>query len=126
EPSAIRRFLAQAASTAGQRLSLRIEVGSFDGVCTLVQAGVGIGVVPASIAARYAQSLRIRTIALQDAWASRELRICTKSFARLPSFACELVDALLAGARPLARAEQALSRSQMAPRKAAIYSLLAS
>lgn len=114
ESSAIHRFLAQAASTSGLRLNSRIEVGSFEGVCRLVEAGVGIGVVPEAAAARYAANMRIRIIQLRDEWALRKLRICVRSIEQLPSFARDLVEALVAGASQFTRGETGLSQLQIA------------
>lgn len=115
ESSAIHKFLTQAASACGMRLNLRIEVGSFDGVCRLVEAGVGIGVVPATAATRYATTMRIRIIPLRDEWAMRKLRICVRSMEQLPSFARDLVDTLAAGAGQLTQRESEVSQSQIVP-----------
>lgn len=98
ESSAIHRFLTQAATSAGRKLSSRIEVGNFEALCRLVEAGVGIGVVPESAASRYAGTMKITVIQLRDEWALRKPRVCVRSLEQLPSFARDLVDALIAGA----------------------------
>ncbi|MEO8187115.1 MAG: LysR substrate-binding domain-containing protein [Burkholderiaceae bacterium] len=110
ESSAIHRFLTQAASTAGRKLTSRIEVGNFEALCRLVEAGVGLGVVPESAASRYATSMQIKVIQLRDAWALRKLRICVRSIEQLPTFARELVDALIAGTSPVTPCERTASK----------------
>lgn len=114
ESSAIHRFLSQAASTAGHKLSSRIEVGNFEALCRLVEAGVGLGVVPETAAARYAATMQIKVIRLRDEWAPRKLRICARSFEQLPSFARDLVDALIAGASQFTPIETLSAESSVA------------
>jgi DNA-binding transcriptional LysR family regulator len=69
--SAIQSFLEKIASGLGKRISLRIQVSSFDAVCRMVEAGAGIAVVPKSCAQRYASRKVLRFIPLEDEWARR-------------------------------------------------------
>ena len=46
EASAIHSFLVEAADRVNRRLKLRIQVGNFEAMCRLVQANVGIGILP--------------------------------------------------------------------------------
>ena len=96
--SAIHRFLLLKAQLAGQDYSPRIQVSSFEAICLMIEAGVGIGVLPASSARRHARSMRIGIVPLADAWAERELKIIARSRAQLPASARALFDHL---ARPL-------------------------
>jgi DNA-binding transcriptional LysR family regulator len=99
EWSAIHAFLIQAADNLGVNFRFRVEVGSFDSVCRMIEAGVGVGVVPERVAARYSQSMKIKTIQLADNWAERQLYICVRELVALPSFARTLVDMMQADAR---------------------------
>jgi DNA-binding transcriptional LysR family regulator len=99
EWSAIHAFLIQAADNLGVNFRFRVEVGSFDSVCRMIEAGVGVGVVPERVAARYSQSMKIKTIQLADSWAERQLYICVRELVALPSFARTLVDMMQADAR---------------------------
>ncbi|MCD8505195.1 MAG: LysR substrate-binding domain-containing protein [Burkholderiaceae bacterium] len=94
EWSAIHAFLIQAADNLGYPFRFRVEVGSFDAVCRMIEAGVGIGVVPEKAALRYAASMNIRIVELVDAWAERKLYVCVRDLDALPSFARELVQML--------------------------------
>ena len=96
--SALQRFLAAKAVPLGESLRLRVQLRSFDAVCRLVAAGVGIGVVPRTTAQRAALTLPIATIDLKDVWAIRELTICVRNFAEAAPYARELVQSLRAPA----------------------------
>ena len=92
--SALQRFLAEKAARAGRPLKLRVQVRSFDAVCRLAEAGVGIGVAPLTTATRAATTLRLRLIPLADDWALRELMLCVRSLEALKPTARRLADAL--------------------------------
>lgn len=94
EWSAIHAFLIQAADNLGYPFRFRVEVGSFDAVCRMIEAGVGIGVVPEKAALRYAGNMQIRVIKLTDSWAERKLHVCVRDLEALPTFARDLVQML--------------------------------
>ncbi|MFC0284429.1 LysR substrate-binding domain-containing protein [Camelimonas abortus] len=94
--SALQRFLAGKAARAGRPIRLRVQLRSFDGVCRLVECGVGVGVVPETTALRSRQVMAIEVIQLSDAWAERELHLCVRSYDRLTPLARQLVDHLRA------------------------------
>jgi DNA-binding transcriptional LysR family regulator len=95
EWSAIHAFLIQAADKLGHPFRFRVEVGSFEAVCRMIEAGVGIGVVPELVARRYAQRLKIKIVRLSDDWADRKLQICVRKLDQLPGFARDLVNMLI-------------------------------
>lgn len=95
EWSAIHAFLIQAADKLGYPFRFRVEVGSFEAVCRMIEAGVGIGVVPELVAKRYAQRLNIKTVRLSDEWSERKLQICVRNLQQLPSFTKDLVNMLI-------------------------------
>lgn len=99
EWSAIHIFLTRAAEAAGKTLRFRAEMGNFDAVCRMIEATVGIGVIPLSVARRLAPGMRVSVIALTDVWALRKLHVCVRSLDTLPAFARELVDMFAAQAR---------------------------
>jgi DNA-binding transcriptional LysR family regulator len=94
--SSLHHLLARAAADAGKPLNVRIRVTSFDAVCAMVAAGLGIGIIPKAAAAAYTAQLRLNAIALTDAWATRQLFICTRVNEPLPGAAQRLLDHLLA------------------------------
>ncbi len=65
----------------------------------MIEAGVGVGVLPESAASRHAASMQIAIVPLADAWSVREMLICVRSLQALPAFAQELVQLLEADAQ---------------------------
>ncbi|MCX7222971.1 MAG: LysR substrate-binding domain-containing protein [Burkholderiales bacterium] len=90
----------QAADKLGHPFRFRVEVGSFEAVCRMIEAGVGIGVVPELVARRYAQRLKIKIVRLSDEWADRKLQICVRKLEQLPGFARDLVNMLIEDVPP--------------------------
>jgi DNA-binding transcriptional LysR family regulator len=90
--SALQRFLAGKASRIGRPLRLRVQLRSFDAVCRLVEANVGVGIVPETTARRAVKSSAIKVVELADAWAPRDLTICVRDFDALPPYAQQLVN----------------------------------
>lgn len=100
EGSTIHSFLNQIVAAMGKQLKLRIQVRGFDAMCRMIEAGVGIGIVPESAALRHQQTMAITTVALTDAWAVRERYLLVRELDALPPFARSLVDTLLAQYAP--------------------------
>ncbi|MDD5037181.1 MAG: LysR substrate-binding domain-containing protein [Methylococcaceae bacterium] len=96
--SSLHYRLLRAAADAGKPLNLKIQVTSFDAVCAMVAAGLGIGVVPKAATTPYTASLGLATLALNDAWAQRRLHLCVRSLQGL-SAAAQLLLEHLAEAR---------------------------
>jgi len=94
QASALQRFLAVRAAKIGRRPKLRVRLRSFDGVCRMVEAGVGVGIVPETTARVSGRTLAIEAVPLADEWAVRELHICIRSLAGLTTHARRLVDHL--------------------------------
>ena len=104
EASAIHTFLRQVCEQLHRPMQIRIQVGNFETGCRMIEAGVGVGILPASAAGRHAQSMDIALVPLNDAWALRAQQICVRSLSALPGFARDLVD-LLVQDRRLAEAQ---------------------
>jgi len=97
--SALHYRLLRAAADAGRPLNLRIRVTSFDAVCAMVAAGLGIGVVPRAATTPYTASLGLVPVVLSDGWARRRLHLCVRSLEGL-SAAAKLLLGHLAGSPP--------------------------
>lgn len=68
-------LLTKAASEAGRPLRLRIQVTSYDALCAMVSAGLGVGMLPRGSARLFVDSLGIRCVTLAEPWARRRLMI---------------------------------------------------
>lgn len=76
--SAIHNQLLRAAADAGQALRLRMQVTSYDALCSMVAAGHGLGLIPRR-SAQIFRGLAIRLVALTEPWARRRLMLCLRA-----------------------------------------------
>jgi DNA-binding transcriptional LysR family regulator len=93
--SALHHLLTRAATETGCALNWRINVRSFDAACAMVAAGLGVGIVPRAATTPYIRSLSLACISLRDAWARRQLFLCSRANAPLHSAATALYEHLL-------------------------------
>lgn len=99
ESSAIHSFLRQICNGLHRPIRLRIQVGSFEAACRLIEMAVGVSVLPESAARRHAQKMAIQIVPLSDDWSLRAMQICVRSMESLPPFARDLVTLLIEDAR---------------------------
>ncbi|RQR62365.1 LysR family transcriptional regulator [Burkholderia sp. Bp9126] len=95
EASAIHTFLKRAAADVQRTLHWRIQVSNFETACRMIEANVGVGVLPEGTARRHAKTMALRIVRLDDDWAERQLQICVADLDALPLFARKLVDLLV-------------------------------
>lgn len=107
--AAMMRLLRNAAHSAAQPLRLRMQVKSFEAVCKLVQAGMGIGVLPEAAALDSAPGMGLRLVRLTDEWADRLSYVCVRDFESLPMIGRRLVEQLI-GAESSQYAKPAVTR----------------
>jgi DNA-binding transcriptional LysR family regulator len=99
EGSALRAFLQRICDDIHGQLKLRIEVSNFEGACRMVEAGVGVSVMPESAARRHALTMQIEIVPLADAWSLRQMHVCVRNLEALPGFARDLIALLVEDAR---------------------------
>jgi DNA-binding transcriptional LysR family regulator len=99
EGSTLLHFLNQVVNDSGERLQLRIQVRGFDAMCRMVEANVGIGILPQSAARRHSQSMKLALVELTDLWAVRERSVVVQKLEGLPVYARELVELIRSQAR---------------------------
>ncbi len=99
EASALHAFLNRECERLNQPLKLRIRVNSFETACRMIEAKVGVGVLPESAARRHAAHMAIRIVPLSDPWALRAMHICVRQLDELPGFARDLIELLTEDAR---------------------------
>jgi DNA-binding transcriptional LysR family regulator len=68
-----------AAAQAGKSIRLRIQVPGFDAVCRMVQANMGIGMIPDRAFEVVGAGMGLRSIRLRDKWARRQLKIVIRN-----------------------------------------------
>jgi DNA-binding transcriptional LysR family regulator len=83
-----------AASQAGKSMRLRINVPGFDAVCRMVQADMGIGLIPDRAFEVIGAGMGLRAIPLRDDWARRELKIVVRDATQLSATGRMVLDHL--------------------------------
>ena len=78
----------------GRTLKARLQVRGFDAIAQLVEAGLGVAVLPAAVAQRFAQVFRVRVLTLDEVWAEREYRLGVRTQEVLPTVVQRFVAAL--------------------------------
>lgn len=89
-------FLRQQFRRSGYDKHLRLQVRSFEAMCRLIEAGVGIGVVPESAANRHMATMDISLLNLCDSWAIRTRSVLVRDRETLPRTVNTLIDMLVA------------------------------
>jgi len=92
--SSLLELTSDAAEQAGLPMRLRVQVRSFDAMCHMIAAQLGIGVVPLAACKAQVQALGLKTIRLEDEWAIRRLVMATKADNELSPAAALLVSHL--------------------------------
>ena len=85
--SSIQAYLTIQSEELGLPIRTRVEVMSFDGVRRMVQAGLGIAVLPLGAVQPYLEASEIEMVPISEAWAERSLEIVyrdTPGFSKLP------------------------------------------
>lgn len=100
--TAMLRLLEDAAASEGKPLRLRVQVKSFEAICKLIDAGLGVGILPLVAAQALGHGLHLKLVPLKDAWATRQMYVCVRDEA-LPAAVQRFVDHLLGtGTKPSA------------------------
>ena len=106
--ASLHTLLSEAAQQAGVHLRVRIQVRSFEAICRMIHTGLGIGVLPEQAVRTYLPGMAVRAVAIEDAWALRELNICVRQYDSLSLIARQMVDHLAFG-----NGEGSLGQSRM-------------
>jgi DNA-binding transcriptional LysR family regulator len=72
-----------AAREAGRMLRLRIHVPGFDAMCRMVQANMGIGILPQKAYELFGRALGLHAVPLTDDWSDRSLILVVRDEAQL-------------------------------------------
>lgn len=78
--STLQKYLNEHKERLGIYTKNRISVAGFESACRLIEAGVGIGIVPESVMQRHRHTMKIVSIALNHPSAIRERNIIVKEW----------------------------------------------
>ncbi|KQQ49293.1 LysR family transcriptional regulator [Pseudomonas sp. Leaf127] len=76
--SSINNRIHTAAKALGEPLRLRIHVPGFDAVCRMVQANMGIGILPLKAFELFGRGLGLTAVHLSDEWSERTLMLLVR------------------------------------------------
>lgn len=89
--SSIDTALVRASTDLGIALRMSTRTSGFDAISRMVAAGLGIAIVPHSVASSYADLLEVKVLDLNEQWAERRLMICVRSIDTLTPAAAALL-----------------------------------
>ncbi|WP_077036138.1 LysR family transcriptional regulator [Pelomonas sp. KK5] len=87
-------LMREQAQARGRTLNARLQVRGFDAIAQLVEAGLGVAVLPSAPAERFSKVFAVQTVALDEDWAARDYCLGVLRQERLPAVVQRFVDAL--------------------------------
>lgn len=84
----------QRAQALGRTLKARMQVHGFDAIAQLVEAGLGVAVLPARVAERFARVFAVQPLVLREDWAHRDYSIAVQAQPVLPPPVRHFIDLL--------------------------------
>jgi len=99
--ASVHEQMLQRALERGRTLNARLQVRGFDAIAQLVDAGLGVALLPAAVAERFARLFAIEVRPLAESWARRDYLMAAQRQDVLPAVVQRFIDSLLAlAARP--------------------------
>lgn len=105
-------FLREQVENRGAELTLRIQVSGFEAICRMVEAGVGIGVIPETAARRHRRTMELSIVELDEPWAVRERDLLVRELQALPACVRALIEAVRTYGRETAGAPAATAQAR--------------
>ena len=96
QSTSLAKRLESESAKLGKPLRIRIHVRSFDAICQMVAAGLGIAVLPEAAVQDLVRALGLKQIELTDEWVHRELLVGARDLAAMSRPVRGLFDHLLA------------------------------
>lgn len=90
DTSSLHGILMRAAVSSGLQLRLRMQLGGFGRICRMVQARLGVAIVPEGTVRHLLRSMGLRAVTLEETWAHRQYLICCNNFDALPAASARL------------------------------------
>jgi DNA-binding transcriptional LysR family regulator len=78
--SSMHTLLTREAEKLGLALKSRVRISSFDCMCRMVSAGLGVAVLPRSVINQYLRSHKLKAVTLAEPWAQRSLLLVFKKY----------------------------------------------
>lgn len=95
--STLQSYIVELAAALNRKLSIRVLMSSYETMCAMIAAGVGVGILPASCAERHIRAgMALQMVKLSDAWSERRRYIVYRDLDALPMCARAFIDVLIA------------------------------
>jgi DNA-binding transcriptional LysR family regulator len=114
--AAVHEQMRERAQALGRTLNVRLQVRGFDAIAQLVEAGLGVAVLPAVVAQRFARIFAVQPLPLLEDWARRPYLLAVRTQEVLPAVVQRFVESLCPAPPADAPAPAAAAR-QSHPRK---------
>jgi DNA-binding transcriptional LysR family regulator len=72
-------LLNRAASSISATPNIRIRATSFDAMCVMIDCGLGVGLLPESVALRHALTLNLHVLEVNEPWTVRHFNVCCRA-----------------------------------------------
>jgi DNA-binding transcriptional LysR family regulator len=92
--AAVQEQLQQLAEARGRTLKARLQVRGFDAIAQLVEAGMGVAVLPTAAVERFSRLFGVKRLVLAEPWARREYLLAVRTQDVLPAVVKRFVEAL--------------------------------
>ncbi len=92
--AAVQEQLQQLANARGRSLKARLQVRGFDAIAQLVEAGLGVAVLPTAAVERFSKLFGVQRLKLDEDWAVREYLLAVRTQEVLPTVVRRFVEAL--------------------------------
>jgi DNA-binding transcriptional LysR family regulator len=92
--AAAQQQMRERAQALGRTLNARMQVHGFDAIAQLVEAGLGVAVLPAVVAERFAKVFKVQPLKLNEDWAQRHYLLAVRRQDVLPPSLRRFVEAL--------------------------------
>jgi DNA-binding transcriptional LysR family regulator len=99
--AAVHEQMRERAQALGRTLNVRVQVRGFDAIAQLVEAGLGVAVLPAVVAQRFAHIFAVTPLVLAEDWARRPYLLAVRTQEVLPTVVQRFADALCQPPEPL-------------------------
>jgi DNA-binding transcriptional LysR family regulator len=110
--AAVHEQMRERAQALGRTLNVRVQVRGFDAIAQLVEAGLGVAVLPAVVAQRFARIFAVQPLVLDEDWSKRSYLLAVRTQDVLPTVVQRFVEALCpVAAAPRVAAGPAAGRS---------------
>ncbi|MFM8898577.1 MAG: LysR family transcriptional regulator [Burkholderiales bacterium] len=92
--TSVHQLMLDHAKQHGRVLQARLQVRGFDAIAQLVEAGLGVALLPAAVAERLTRSFHVKVLHLNESWAQRQYMVAARTQNVQPAAVQRFLDAL--------------------------------